>query len=571
MAIYHFSVKTISRGQGRSAVACAAYRSGEKLLDSRYGKEQDYTKKTGVDFKKIYAPENTKKELLERQSLWNAVEKAERRKDATLAREFEIAFPSELNQQQREVMLDDLCQNLVKKHGVIVDACIHAPHTASGSDERNFHAHIMFTSRHIDLDGDFAAKKSRDFNLEKSRETVNHWREAFADLTNRHLEAAGHAARIDHRSYAMLGNGLEATKHEGPQVTAMRRRCDLDPNLDLPDVAQANDEINQRNAERIADTALIDGLEQEIMASERLIYDLKAVKAKNDAALAKERKQEQEAQFAADIERAAVRAQNFHALYNEFVVNFDAAMLLQEQFDYIKDTKAYELAKQYIADFELLKSVNREPKAEKLTFLQRLKGEKAAPFFDIAVIERDVKEEFFKIFFDKYAEHEKQHAQYLENREKEIEKQEQFKERDRLLIIECDKLRQKFNYPADYFYKNLNTWTTSSCGLEMRRMLENDMPGYTELVRSRYEDIERDYHQKNFISDVYDDLFKLIDSDKKAAQSFSANALQQIESVETKVKEYLHDSAERSALYATRKHEQTYIQKPKPRDFDFKP
>lgn len=79
MAIYHFSVKAISRSDGRSAVACAAYRSAEKLVCDYYGKEQDYTK-TGVEFTNIYAPKNTKKELLDRQKLWNAVEKVENRK-----------------------------------------------------------------------------------------------------------------------------------------------------------------------------------------------------------------------------------------------------------------------------------------------------------------------------------------------------------------------------------------------------------------------------------------------------------------------------------------------------------
>ncbi|WP_171250604.1 MobA/MobL family protein, partial [Acinetobacter soli] len=94
MAIYHFSAKSISRGDGRSAIAAAAYRSGEKLIDEKYGKEQDYTKKTGVEFTNIYAPNNTNENLLNRQILWNEVEKVERRKDALLAREFEIAFPS---------------------------------------------------------------------------------------------------------------------------------------------------------------------------------------------------------------------------------------------------------------------------------------------------------------------------------------------------------------------------------------------------------------------------------------------------------------------------------------------
>ena len=83
MAIYHFSVKAISRSDGRSAIACAAYRSGEKLICDYYGKEQDYTKKTGVEFTNIYAPENTKKELLDRNKLWNAVEKVENRKKFT--------------------------------------------------------------------------------------------------------------------------------------------------------------------------------------------------------------------------------------------------------------------------------------------------------------------------------------------------------------------------------------------------------------------------------------------------------------------------------------------------------
>ena len=112
MAIYHFSVKTISRSAGRSAVACSAYRSGEKLIDNRYGKEQDYTRKMGVEFKNIYAPIYTKPSLTNRQTLWNEVEKTERRKDANLAREFEIAFPHELNQRRVKNYLMSYVQKL---------------------------------------------------------------------------------------------------------------------------------------------------------------------------------------------------------------------------------------------------------------------------------------------------------------------------------------------------------------------------------------------------------------------------------------------------------------------------
>ena len=243
MAIYHFSVKTISRGNGRSAVACAAYRSGEKLVCNFYGKEQDYTKKTGVEFTEIYAPENTNTELLNRQTLWNKVEKAERRKDALLAREFEIAFPGELNAEQRKNMLNELCQNLVKKYGVIVDAAIHAPHTDSGSDERNYHAHIMFTTRSINEHGDFSAKKYRDFSRDNGTETVSHWRESFAELCNHHLEQNGFDERVDHRSYEDQESDLEATQHEGPQATYLRRRGIF------TEISLKNDEIKRRNLE----------------------------------------------------------------------------------------------------------------------------------------------------------------------------------------------------------------------------------------------------------------------------------------------------------------------------------
>ena len=261
MPIYHLSVKAISRSDGRSAVACAAYRSGEKLLDEKYERTQDYTKKTGVEFTNIYAPPNTNPELLDRQKLWNTVEKVERRKDAVLAREFEIAFPCELNAEQRKQLLDELCQKLVEKYNVVVDAAIHAPHTESGSDARNYHAHVMFTTRAINENGEFAAKKYRDFSRDDGTKTVSDWREDFADLCNKHLELAGFDERVDHRSYADQNKHyLEPTQHEGPAVTAMRRRG-IDTEISLN-----NDEIKVRNADAIKQyEQIIEALDQEII------------------------------------------------------------------------------------------------------------------------------------------------------------------------------------------------------------------------------------------------------------------------------------------------------------------
>ena len=285
MAIYHFSVKTISRSAGRSAVACSAYRSGEKLIDNRYGKEQDYTRKMGVEFKNIYAPIYTKPSLTNRQTLWNEVEKTERRKDANLAREFEIAFPHELNQRQREKLLDELCSKIVDRHGVVVDAVIHAPHTKSGTDERNYHAHIMFTGRQIDIEtGDFAKKRNRDFNKENSSQTVNQWRSDFADLCNKYLEQANSLERVDHRSYADQGIDLEVTWHEGVAVTAMKRRYEreqLKPieernlKIIMPTIALENDAIRARNAEKLEHEQIIKGLDQEIILEERRLNQLK--------------------------------------------------------------------------------------------------------------------------------------------------------------------------------------------------------------------------------------------------------------------------------------------------------
>lgn len=270
MAIYHFSVKNISRSDGRSAVACAAYRSGEKLIDQRQRKEQDYTRKTGVEFTKIYAPEHTNPELLERNQLWNTVEKVENRKNSQLAREFEIAFPQELNQEQRQKMLDELCQKIVERHGVVVDAAIHAPHTASGSDERNYHAHILLTTRSINEHGELG-NKTREFN-DHGKQQVEHWREKFAELCNHHLEQIGSLERVDHRSYKAQGLVLEATQHEGSKVTLLRRQG-IDTEISL-----RNDAIKARNAEKLANEQLIKGLDQEIILADKILSNLESLK-----------------------------------------------------------------------------------------------------------------------------------------------------------------------------------------------------------------------------------------------------------------------------------------------------
>ena len=288
MAIYHFSVKPISRGDGRSAVAAAAYRSAQKLDDQRYGKIQDYERKSGVELSQIYAPADVSPDLLDRNKLWNAVEKSENRKDACLAREFEIAFPNELNEQQRKAMLDELCKQIVNKYAVVVDASIHAPHTEVGSDERNYHAHIMFTTRAIDpTSGLFASKKYRDFNKDLGSQTTKQWREDFALLANKHLELGGFESRVDHRSLKDQGSDLEPTIHEGPEVTQLRRR-----GIDT-DISIKNDAISKRNKELKNIRQQLKQLENEIRAFKLETIELEKQKLE----------QVQDEQLANDISR----------------------------------------------------------------------------------------------------------------------------------------------------------------------------------------------------------------------------------------------------------------------------
>jgi len=251
MAIYHFSVKTISRSAGRSATGAIAYRSGEKIECERLGITHDYTRKTGIEHKEIFLPDGAPQHLKNREQLWNEVEQRETRKNSTVAREFEIAFPSELNKQQREALLEELCHHIVERHQVVVDACIHAPHTDNGSDERNYHAHILMSTRRLTPEG--FTEKSRELDQKHSGE-IEYWRERFADTCNIHLELAGSKARVDHRSYKDQENGLEATLHEGSTVTKLRRQGIA------TEISQTNDAIKQRN--------------QTIKAQDKTLHDL---------------------------------------------------------------------------------------------------------------------------------------------------------------------------------------------------------------------------------------------------------------------------------------------------------
>ena len=150
MAIYHCSIKNISRGSGKSAVASASYRAGEKLEDLETGLIHDYTRKKEIAYSEIFLCENAPKEYQDRGTLWNAVEQIEKQSKARLAREWEVALPNELTLEQSKELVKGFAQSLVDE-GMCVDANIHWK-------EGNHHAHIMATVRAINEKGQWAPK-----------------------------------------------------------------------------------------------------------------------------------------------------------------------------------------------------------------------------------------------------------------------------------------------------------------------------------------------------------------------------------------------------------------------------
>lgn len=196
MAIYHARVKTFSRAKGHSAVAAAAYRSGLLLVDTKTGLKHDYRRRGGVVETHCIAPDDAPDWALTPANLWPAAEGAERRKDATVAREFEIALPRELDDAQRSALAVEIAQALVECYRFGVQASIHAPDTEDGL---NWHVHILATTRRLDTSG--FADKTRELDGGPSGKAEVEWvREMVARLTNAHLAAAQVDAVVDHRS-----------------------------------------------------------------------------------------------------------------------------------------------------------------------------------------------------------------------------------------------------------------------------------------------------------------------------------------------------------------------------------
>ena len=251
MAIYHFSMKPVSRAGGRSAVASMAYRAGEKLTNERDGITHDYTAKQGVEHAEIVLPEGVNADWArDRSDLWNAAEFAEKRKDARVAREFEVALPHELSAEQRLEAAREMAQELADRYGAAVDFAIHAPHEAS--DVRNHHAHILMTTRQVTENGlgekTYLERENKwllAHDLPTTDMQLRDLRQRWEGIANERLAMAGLDIRIDHRSHMERGLEISPTEHMGVHATQMERR-----GLDVSR-ARLDEDAARRNAELI--------------------------------------------------------------------------------------------------------------------------------------------------------------------------------------------------------------------------------------------------------------------------------------------------------------------------------
>ena len=230
MAIYHLSTKPVSRSSGRSAVASAAYRCAVLLVNHRDGLVHDFTRKEGVEHKEIVLPDGLSANwALDRSALWNAAEFAEKRKDARVAREFEIALPHELSTEGRLKAARAFAQDLANRYGAAVDFAIHSP--SEHGDIRNYHAHVLMTTRQVGKAGlgekTYLEHKNARLLANGMATTdmqLRDIRQSWEGIANRQLQREGLDVRIDHRSHIERGLELSPTEHMGVHASQMQQQ-----------------------------------------------------------------------------------------------------------------------------------------------------------------------------------------------------------------------------------------------------------------------------------------------------------------------------------------------------------
>jgi ATP-dependent exoDNAse (exonuclease V) alpha subunit len=216
LAIYFLNVKSIGRAGGSSAVGASAYRSGERIHDERSGKTYDHSARQDVLHKEVVVPEKFAAHDMawanDRASLWNLAEASESRKHARVAREYLVVLPFELSPEQRLSLAKQFSRELVERYRFALDLAVHAPRDFPGSDPRNFHAHLLATTREVTSTGlgaktamEWSDTKRREAGLSSAAGEILHVRQRWAEIANESLRAAQLDARIDHRTLRAQG------------------------------------------------------------------------------------------------------------------------------------------------------------------------------------------------------------------------------------------------------------------------------------------------------------------------------------------------------------------------------
>ena len=258
---YHLSVKPVQRSKGRAATAAAAYRSGECIRDERQGLTHDYRKRSGVDRTFMVGWEGS------RSALWNAAEAAERRRDGTTAREYEVGLPADLDPEDQVALAGEFGRWLRERYGVAVDVAIH------DQGSQNPHAHILTTTRRVDggqltekAEVEWSDKRRKQHGMDGRKAELGRVREQWAEMANEALAAAQADTRIDHRSYAERGIDREPRVHLGPY--AYRMAAQASNYEELPERAKEDVMIVSRNQHRDQMAAELAELDREIAQAE---------------------------------------------------------------------------------------------------------------------------------------------------------------------------------------------------------------------------------------------------------------------------------------------------------------
>lgn len=426
MAIFHMHVKNLSRakGAGRTAPGAAAYRAGEKIYDVATGLTHDYTRKSGIAHAEIILPAGAPERLKDRATLWNEVEAAEKRVNSRVAREIEVALPTELSTDQQIELVREYAA-IFAADGMCADVCIHHKH------DENPHAHILLTTREIDpKTGEIGAKR-RDWNDQKKLEG---WRESWATLTNAALERAGRPERIDHRTLEAQGIDRRPTIHTGrnPMKIAANNAI-KEQNAKLAEIDAQLAELETERTTKRPRAEVIEEHEQAMKYNDTFITEttrerLERIEANAQHAIDQADRDHQKTIDAIKEEREAI-AEQIRELTDEEYEGYNPP----RKFLFFVDEDEVER--------RMEKLTTRDEKLEKAADTARKENEKEKAEIIARATERydathdDLKE--IEAARERLTRQTERHKGYIERREAAIQKQREEKERERQKLEEA--------------------------------------------------------------------------------------------------------------------------------------